>query len=95
MPVILLFHFIPVKVYALRLYIRRYVCVTSVKTSRNQNSAINSVLFSLVLVISLYFIGGSSSDEAGCYGSIMNVDTTGASAATASQDKLSYTGSVI
>ena len=47
------------------------------------------------MVIFVYFIGGSCSDGTGCYGNIMNVDTTGASAATASQDHLPYTGLVI
>ena len=34
---------------------------------------------------------GDGGDGAGCYGNIMNVDTTGASSLIASQDGLSYT----
>jgi len=36
--------------------------------------------------------GGGGGD--GCYGNIMNVDTTGASSQTASQDSLAYSGTI-
>jgi len=35
---------------------------------------------------------GNTTVQTGCYGNIENVDTTGASAATAKQDRLPYTG---
>ena len=44
------------------------------------------------LFILVPLLGGGGGDGAGCYGNIMNVDTTGASSLTASQDGLSSTG---
>ncbi|XP_075912636.1 lysozyme g-like isoform X2 [Petromyzon marinus] len=46
----------------------------------------------MLAVALLLLVASSGVRASGCYGNVMNIDTTGASASTASQDNLSVTG---